>query len=410
MIVDKLIVRWGQCIYVGLCASIVLLGVGRIELLWGRASVGAWSVSRTTFFIWLIWKVFVAVRERRLALAAARQSIPLSLLLFFIAVTLSLLPDFHGASEYRYFFFASMHFLMLVDLCSDKGEARLLLLALGLVPVVLVVRGILYDPMLLDITQMRRFGYPLDHPNTAGYLFSMSIPLGLAIAVGEKGYLRILALVSCCAQWAALALTYSRAAWFGAGAAMVFLAVNMNRRREVAAIVILTGLTASFVTPLQTRFSTLLNPRSDFAITDRLQVINAALKLAVASPVLGVGYGRDRLRQGLRESRLEMRHIAHTHNVYVELLATTGLLGLGAFLWLICGAFYQAFSHSVNREAPNRPGQIGIAAAWIAFAVTGLGDVPFYHHETRIFFFSLIALTYLYTREASPEVSTMRRS
>jgi O-antigen ligase len=232
----------------------------------------------------------------------------------------------------------------------------------------------------------------------------------LAIAAGEKGYLRILAVVSCCAQCMALALTYSRGAWLGGGAAMVFLAATMNRRREVAAIIILTGLTATFVTPLQTRFSTLLDPQSDFAITDRLQVIHAALTLAVANPVLGVGYGRDRLREGLIESQLEMRRIAHTHNVYVELLATTGLLGLGAFLWLICGAFYQALSHSMNREAPNRPAQLGIAAAWIAFAVTGLGDVPFYHHETRIFFFSLVALTYLYTREVNPGVSTLRRS
>jgi O-antigen ligase len=284
------------------------------------------------------------------------------------------------------------------------------LLALGLAPVILVVRGFLHEPMLLDITQMRRFGYPYDHPNTVGYLFSMSIPLGLAITLGEKGKLRILALVSCCTQLVALALTYSRGAWLGWGAAMVFLAVTMNRRREVAAILILTALVATFVTPLQSRFSTLLSHRSDFAITDRLQVIEAALKLALANPVLGVGYGRDRLREGLRESRLEMRRIAHTHNVYVELLATTGLLGLGAFLWLICGAFYQALRHSINREAPNRPAQLGIAAAWIAFAITGLGDVPFYHHETRIFFFSLVALTYLYAREASTEVPTDRRS
>jgi hypothetical protein len=31
--------------------------------------------------------------------------------------------------------------------------------------------------------------------------------------------------------------------------------------------------------------------------------------------------------------------------------------------------------------------------------VTGLGDVPFYHHETRICFFTLLALAYLYTAE-----------
>jgi len=410
MTVNKFIARWGQCVYVGLCVSIVMLGVGRIESPWGRASVSAWSVSRTTFFIWLLWKVLIAVRDRQLALASRRQSIPLSLLLFFILVTLSLLPDFHGASDYRYFFFASMHFLMLMDLCANEKRARLLLLTLGLAPAILVVRGLLHEPMLLDITQMRRFGYPSDHPNIVGYLFSMTLPLGLAIALGEKGLLRVLALISCCAQLLALALTYSRGSWLGWAVSMIFLAITMKRRKELAVIMILAALAAGFVVPLQGRFVTLFSPRSDLSITDRLQVIDAALNLALANPVLGVGYGRDRLREGLRESRLEMRRIAHTHNIYVELLATTGLLGLGAFLWLICGAFYQALRHSINREAPNRPAQLGIAAAWIAFAVTGLGDVPFYHHETRIFFFSLVALTYLYARDASTEVSTIRRS
>ena len=154
MTIDKILARWQQCIYFALFVSVLMLGVGRIESPWGRASVSAWSVSRTTFFIWLIWKIFTSVRERRLTLASGRQNIPLALLLFFLSVTLSLLPDFHGANEYRYFFFASMHYLMIVDVCSDQRKARILLLGLGLAPVILVVRGILRAPSLLDITQV----------------------------------------------------------------------------------------------------------------------------------------------------------------------------------------------------------------------------------------------------------------
>jgi hypothetical protein len=36
---------------------------------------------------------------------------------------------------------------------------------------------------------------------------------------------------------------------------------------------------------------------------------------------------------------------------------------------------------------------IALGAAWVAFAVAGLGDVPFYHHEARIFFFTLLGLS-----------------
>jgi hypothetical protein len=74
---------------------------------------------------------------------------------------------------------------MLVDVFSSSPQRRWLLLALGVPPLILVLRGLANDPTLLDITQMmppdvtllRRFGYPSDHPNIIGYLFSMAIPL-----------------------------------------------------------------------------------------------------------------------------------------------------------------------------------------------------------------------------------------
>ena len=53
------------------------------------------------------------------------------------------------------------------------------------------------------------------------------------------------------------------------------------------------------------------------------------------------------------------------------------------------------FSSASGFENAAEYSQLGIAAAWIAFAVTGLGDVPFYHHEIRILFFTLLALTHL---------------
>jgi len=58
-----------------------------------------------------------------------------------------------------------------------------------------------------------------------------------------------------------------------------------------------------------------------------------------------------------------------------------------------------------------------LAASLIAFLVGGLGDVPFYNHETRIFFFTLLALSYLFLRtdivrhrQANPAVSRPRNT
>jgi O-antigen ligase len=119
------------------------------------------------------------------------------------------------------------------------------------------------------------------------------------------------------------------------------------------------------------------------------------------NPVLGVGYGRGRLKESLRSrlegTVLEDSPIWHTHNVYVELFAGTGLLGLLSFLWLIGQTLLRVSQAAIRRNGAERLVGFGIAASWVAAIVTGVGDIPFYHHETRIFFFSLFALACIYS-------------
>ena len=106
----------------------------------------------------------------------------------------------------------------------------------------------------------------------------------------------------------------------------------------------------------------------------------------------------------MKTAATEIGHIAHTHNMYVELFAQTGLLGLG----LSFGCFFRLSLRLLAAQVVSmmRPSiRVGIAAAWIAFAVTGLGDVPFYHHEIRIMFFTLLALTHLYSYPSAPSAT-----
>ncbi|HXV81653.1 MAG TPA: O-antigen ligase family protein, partial [Candidatus Binatia bacterium] len=253
-------------------------------------------------------------------------------------------------------------------------------------------------PLVLELDQMRRFGHPLPHPNIAGYLFAMTLPLCLAIAVAEGGKIRAVSLLSGGTQMLALILTYSRGSWLGWWASMFAFGVMLKRWREVWIILTTVGLLLAFVTPLQDRLLTLVKPQTDFSINERMEAMDAGLKLGLDHPVLGVGYGRGRLREGLREQEqktgTEIGHIAHTHNMYIELFAQTGLLGLATFVWLLYQAFHQSIKNASRVEKTGRVLALGMAASWIAFAVTGLGDVPFYHHEIRILFFTFLALTH----------------
>jgi hypothetical protein len=67
---------------------------------------------------------------------------------------------------------------------------------------------------------------------------------------------------------------------------------------------------------------------------------------------------------------------------------------LAAFLWLLGRAYVEMLRLANRSHGGERIWVLGLAAAWTGAAVTGFADVPFYHHETRIFFFTLLALAF----------------
>src|SRR4030095_2203573 len=222
---------------------------------------------------------------------------------------------------YRYFFFGTMHALMMLDLFADQKHLRRIYLLLALLPAILVVRGIVHDPSVLQFEHMQRFRYPLPHPNIAGYLFSMTLSLCLALAIADTGGLRKLSLFSSGVQLLGLILTYSRGAWLGWLASMFFFGAAL-KRKEVVIILVVAGLALCFTPPLRNRVLTLVRPQADSSINERMQSIEGGLKVGLQHPVLGVGYGRGRLREGLSDlygSTHAITRIAHTHNLYVEL-------------------------------------------------------------------------------------------
>ena len=365
-------------------------------------SISAWSVSRTTFFFWCMLKLVLLLRGGWAATRLSELKSLAPLFLFFSAVTLSLLPDFRQSGDYRYFFFGCAHVLMLVDVFSDTARRRWWLLPamLGLLPLIVVARGFAHDPSILNFTLAERFAFPLDHANTAGYLFAMSIPLCVAAVIATAGRWRSFSVLSCAAQMFALVLTYSRGAWLGAGVAMLYLTAGLKKWKLLAALCILAAACTLILPSIRQRLATVTDPHDDQSLRNRFQLLASSVRLGMDNPVLGVGYGRGRLKEALRphllDTVLEDRPILHTHNVYVEVFAGTGLLGLLTFLWLIGITLLRVSLAALRRDGTQKLLGFALAASWIAAMVGGLGDIPFYHHETRIFFFSLLGVAHMY--------------
>jgi O-antigen ligase len=401
--VAKIVDWWRKGVFFFLTFSILLLGIGRTELPLGGAGLSAWSVSRTTFFFWLIWKLLVWFRYGREGLGLKKGWFPLPLLAFYVVVTISLLPDFHEAADYRYFFFAVMHCVMVMDVFATLDREKLLLLLLGVLPGLLVIRGVSYSPSIFSFEQMNRFPYPFMHPNSAGLLLCMSIPLALATVFSQNGWLRGVMLGSLGTQFAGLILTYSRGAWLGCVISLSAVSLMAKNLRRCVLALSLIGLVALLaIAPLRHRVMTLENPVDDEAVAGRVKFMTDAFIVGLKHPLFGVGYGRDRLREGVKEdipNSQQVGFIPHSHSIYTEMLAETGLVGLGALMWMVLLNITRLVRRA--RSELSQPGRIRyfcMAASLIAFLVACLTDVPFYNHDTRIFFFTLLAMTYLALR------------
>jgi O-antigen ligase len=392
----------------GLALSIAFLGIGRIEFFTG-GSVSAWSISRTTFFFWLALKVLLLIRGGWTATGLSRLKTLTPLLFFFSAVTLSLLPTFRQAGDYRYFLFGCAHAVMVADLFAGVSQKRWLPLLCGVLPLILVVRGFIDDPSVFNLVLAHRFEFPLDHANTAGYVFAMSIPLGLAAALAWSPVWRTVGGLSCASQVLALLLTYSRGAWLGLAGALCFFLASARKWQYLMALGILAAGCLLAFPSIKDRLVSLTSPSDDESLTERLYLSNAALDLGLDYPVLGVGYGRGRLKEGLRprlqDTPLRDRPILHSHNVYVELFAGTGLSGLLSFIWVSAGSLLRVALTARKREGQPQLLGFALAASWVGVLVAGIGDIPFYHHETRIFFFTLVAAAHIYYSSAGDSPS-----
>ena len=206
----------------------------------------------------------------------------------------------------------------------------------------------------------------------------------------------------------ALILSFSRGAWLGAGAASMAMLIFWPRRRwiglalGVGGIVIIFvlnnfGLLPSFIA---SRFADVgdfvqvydvrgvhIND-SNFSIVERLAHWQAALNMADAHPLFGVGFGN--YEAAYNDYRLVNWKYAfgHAHNIYLNVLAETGAVGLAAYL-ILWGAIITltiwVISHKdLSGLMIDRPLALGLLGCWIHLSTHQLldnlfvGNIPLY--------------------------------
>ena len=272
---------------------------------------------------------------------------------------------------------------------------------LGAVAVGIVLREIVTDPSVLLLRESARTNLATDHPNTLGFAFAVLVPLFLG-AVARGAAARRAAFFAAAACFGAAA-TYSRAAWIGIalGAGATAVTWRTPRRLGTAAHLGLLATAVLLVLALFGAAVLILSMERGESDQQRLRIIEASLTLFREHWPFGVGFGTKNLERVFPSRYIELfgasLFLFHSHNLYVDALVGTGLVGTAAAAWLVVRlAALARLALLLPEWALSRPEAMSFAAAIAVFLLLALADMPFYHG--RLTLLVAVALAYIEIR------------
>lgn len=250
----------------------------------------------------------------------------------------------------RFLVFQLTAFLILILVISSVENYRQLQLVVTLVVLGITVAalygcyqgivGVEVDLSQTDYTLTGNQGMPgriysfFDNPNAFAGILVMAMPLTYALLLNARTWSgrwgAVLSLLVCVL---ALAQTYSRAGYIGFVVTVVVFVVLWNWKCIPALIV--AGLCCLPILPtsIYNRILTIGNS-ADGSTNYRMAIWEATFRLLKVYGVQGTGLGSNVLHNTFRQfpAMYNGAYPVHTHNLYLQVWAETGIFGLLTFL------------------------------------------------------------------------------
>ncbi len=222
----------------------------------------------------------------------------------------------------------------------------------------------------------------------------------------------------------ALVASWSRGGWLGFGAAMLAVAVALPRRAVwglLLATVLIAGalllqasgrLPASFAERLTTfvgdlRLEDVRGAAIDdanYAVIERLAHWQTALDMFRHDIWFGVGFGcYEAVYPALALINWPIA-LGHAHNIYLNLAAETGLIGLGTYLLFWGVVFWQTWQVTRRARGLTRGLAIGLLGAWTQISVHHLLDY-LYVNNAHLHIAVLLGMAAFIIQQTSREAS-----
>jgi len=195
-----------------------------------------------------------------------------------------------------------------------------------------------------------------------------------------------------------LLFTFCRSAVLGFWLAILIMGF-IRRDKLVVSLLIAAMVIAPFILPKGIRkWSKTTHSVAEFLMNKERFVLNeTSLNMIKYHPVLGVGvntYSLNYQRYKLHDTDEGTANTMwYAHNSFLQMAGETGVLGLGAFLWLLAVLFRECIKfYSGRKDDFSRIAALGIIMGVFAFLVNGLTETNLYYPKIAVLFWFEVSL------------------
>ena len=233
-----------------------------------------------------------------------------------------------------------------------------------------------------------------ENPNVYGEYLIIMIMINLGVVLHATSIKsKILYLITLALNVLCIFLTYSRGCWIGVAVSMMLFLFIKHRKWFVAAICL--GFVALFFLPdsIMNRILSIGN-LADTSTSYRMYIWEGIVHMLKDFWVTGVGVGTDAFNHIYPYYSYGAIAAPHPHNLYLLILAETGLIGMVAFLGLTIILVKKLFV-TVSNAKDSFCGEFAaiLLSAIIGFLIQGVFDNVWYNYRVFLFYFIIIGIS-----------------
>ena len=243
-----------------------------------------------------------------------------------------------------------------------------------------------------------------DNPNVMGEYLLLVIPIALTFLWNYKGWFKkTIALGSIGIMAVSLALTYSRGCYLGIAACIGIFLLLINLKFIIA---FLGGLLAMpFILPasILNRFTSIGNT-GDSSTSYRISIWKGAIDMVKDYWYRPIGQGTVAFNRIYPLYSYSGVGAEHTHNLFLQLIIETGILGIIAFVGMLF-KFYQTLCNALKvcEDKVLKIQIIAFISGMSGFLIQSMFDNTWYNNRIILIFWTFIGLA-MATRNLIPSV------